>query len=81
LPRAKLLPGFVEIMLAAEDITAARDAATELADVDDNHAVVALPLPDSSYPDPLRWTAVTGQDMRIAGAYACCPIRIRSTAA
>ncbi|MCO8275377.1 hypothetical protein M1L60_32820 [Actinoplanes sp. TRM 88003] len=41
--------------------------------VDDNHTVVALPLPDSSYPDPLRWTAVTGQDMRIAGAYALLP--------
>jgi hypothetical protein len=41
--------------------------------VDDNHTVVALPLPDSSYPDPLRWSAVTGQDMRIAGAYALLP--------
>jgi hypothetical protein len=41
--------------------------------VDDNHTVVALPLPDSSYPDPLRWTAMTGQDMRIAGAYALLP--------
>src|SRR3954447_187949 len=33
--------------------------------VDDNHTLVALPLPDSSYPDPLRWSAYTGQDMRI----------------
>jgi hypothetical protein len=41
--------------------------------VDDNHTVVTLPLPDSSYPDPLRWTAYTGQDMRIAGAYALLP--------
>ncbi|GAA1589088.1 glycosyl transferase [Actinoplanes couchii] len=41
--------------------------------VDDAHTLVALPLPDSSYPDPLRWTAVTGQDMRIAGAYALLP--------
>ena len=41
--------------------------------VDDNHTVVTLPLPDSSYPDPLRWTAITGQDMRIAGAYALLP--------
>ena len=41
--------------------------------VDDDHTVVALPLPDSSYPDPLRWTAMTGQDMRIAGAYALLP--------
>ena len=41
--------------------------------VDENHTVVTLPLPDSSYPDPLRWTAYTGQDMRIAGAYALLP--------
>ena len=41
--------------------------------VDDNHTVVALPLPDNIYPDPLRWSAVTGQDMRIAGAYALLP--------
>ncbi|GIE96577.1 hypothetical protein [Paractinoplanes rishiriensis] len=41
--------------------------------VDDNHTVVTLPLPDSSYPDPLRWSAATGQDMRIAGAYALLP--------
>jgi hypothetical protein len=41
--------------------------------VDDDHTLVALPLPDSSYPDPLRWSAVTGEDMRIAGAYALLP--------
>ncbi|MFC3740034.1 glycosyltransferase family protein [Paractinoplanes deccanensis] len=41
--------------------------------VDDNHTVVTLPLPDSTYPDPLRWSAMTGQDMRIAGAYALLP--------
>jgi hypothetical protein len=41
--------------------------------VDDNHTVVTLPLPDSSYPDPLRWSAYTHQDMRIAGAYALLP--------
>jgi hypothetical protein len=41
--------------------------------VDDNHTVVTLPLPDSSYPDPLRWSADTHQDMRIAGAYALLP--------
>jgi hypothetical protein len=41
--------------------------------VDDNHTLVTLPLPDSGYPDPLRWTAMTGQDMRIAGAYALLP--------
>ena len=41
--------------------------------VDDRHTMVALPLPDSSYPDPLRWSAYTGHDMRIAGAYALLP--------
>ena len=41
--------------------------------VDDQHTVVSLPLPDSGYPDPLRWTAYTGHDMRIAGAYALLP--------
>lgn len=41
--------------------------------VDDNHTVVTLPLPDSSYPDPMRWSAYTKQDMRIAGAYALLP--------
>jgi hypothetical protein len=38
-----------------------------------DHTVVTLPLPDSSYPDPLRWSAVTRQDMIIAGAYALLP--------
>jgi DNA-binding CsgD family transcriptional regulator len=42
LPRAKLLPGFVEIMLAAEDITAARDAATELAEIVEAYDTVGL---------------------------------------
>lgn len=41
--------------------------------VDDHHTLVSLPLPDSSYPDPLRWSAYTGQDMRIASAYALLP--------
>ncbi|MEU4155852.1 hypothetical protein [Actinoplanes sp. NPDC026670] len=41
--------------------------------VDDQHTMVALPLPDSAYPDPLRWAAETGQDLRIAGAYALLP--------
>jgi hypothetical protein len=41
--------------------------------VDENHTVVTLPLPDSGYPDPLRWTAYTGQDMKIASAYALLP--------
>jgi hypothetical protein len=38
-----------------------------------NHTVVTLPLPDNTYPDPLRWSAATGQDMRLAGAYALLP--------
>jgi hypothetical protein len=37
------------------------------------HTVVTLPLPDSGYPDPLRWSAYTKQDMVIAGAYALLP--------
>ncbi|HET9517204.1 MAG TPA: hypothetical protein VFO77_05725, partial [Actinoplanes sp.] len=41
--------------------------------VDDQHTVVTLPLPDSNYPDPLRWSAYTGHEMRIAGAYALLP--------
>jgi hypothetical protein len=41
--------------------------------VDDTHSVVSLPLPSSSYPAPLRWTAATGLEMRIAGAYALLP--------
>jgi hypothetical protein len=41
--------------------------------VDDQHTMVALPLPDNVYPDALRWAAVTGQDLRIAGAYALLP--------
>jgi hypothetical protein len=41
--------------------------------VDDNHTVVTLPLPDNTYPDPLRWSAMTHQDMRLAGAYALLP--------
>jgi hypothetical protein len=41
--------------------------------VDDKHSVVTLPLPDSTYPDPLRWSALTGQKMRLAGAYALLP--------
>ncbi|GAA2845375.1 glycosyl transferase [Actinoplanes cyaneus] len=41
--------------------------------VDDNHTVVTLPLPDNFYSDPLRWSAYTKQDMRIAGGYALLP--------
>ena len=42
LPRARLLPGFVEIMLAIDDITAARDAATELAEIVEAYDTVGL---------------------------------------
>jgi hypothetical protein len=41
--------------------------------VDENHTLVALPLPDSSYPDPMRWSAYTGHELRIASAYALLP--------
>jgi len=41
--------------------------------VADGHSVVTLPLPSSGYPAPLRWSAMTGLDMRIAGAYALLP--------
>ncbi|WP_438874545.1 hypothetical protein [Symbioplanes lichenis] len=41
--------------------------------VDDDHTMVALPLPDSSYPDPMRWSAYTGQDLRIVSGYALLP--------
>ena len=41
--------------------------------VDENHTMVTLPLPDSSYPDPMRWAAYTGHDLRIASAYALLP--------
>ena len=37
------------------------------------HSVVTLPLPSSGYPAPLRWSAMTGLDMQIAGAYALLP--------
>jgi hypothetical protein len=41
--------------------------------VADGHSVVTLPLPSSGYPAPLRWSAMTGLDMQIAGAYALLP--------
>ncbi len=41
--------------------------------VDDRHTVVTLPLPDGAYPDPLRWSAVTGHEMRIARGYFLGP--------
>jgi hypothetical protein len=41
--------------------------------VDENHTMVTLPLPDSSYPDPMRWSAYTRQELKIASAYALLP--------
>lgn len=41
--------------------------------IDDKHAMVSIPLPDSTYPDPLRWSAFTGHDMRIARGYFLGP--------
>ncbi|GAA0811113.1 hypothetical protein [Spirilliplanes yamanashiensis] len=41
--------------------------------VDDQHSLVALPLPNSSYPDPLRWAAYTKNDLRIARGYGLFP--------
>lgn len=41
--------------------------------IDDNHTLVSLPLTEPSYTDPLRWSAYTGHDMRIASAYALLP--------
>ncbi len=45
--------------------------------IDDNHTLVTLPFTDAGYTDPLRWSAITGQDMRIAGAYALLPTHNR----
>jgi hypothetical protein len=38
-----------------------------------DHTVVTLPLPSSTYSDPMRWSAATGLSMKIAGAYALLP--------
>ncbi|PRY19151.1 hypothetical protein CLV70_13829 [Pseudosporangium ferrugineum] len=43
--------------------------------VDENHTLVSLPPADATFPDPLRWSAFTGQEMRIASAYALLPNR------
>lgn len=41
--------------------------------VDERHSLVALPLPNSAYPDALRWAAHTGNDLRIARGYGLFP--------
>jgi hypothetical protein len=40
---------------------------------DPDRSVVPLPLPASSYPDPLRWSAETGLDLRIPRGYFLGP--------
>ena len=41
--------------------------------VDQDHTLVALPLPNSFYPQPMRWAAYTGNDMKLARGYAIFP--------
>jgi hypothetical protein len=41
--------------------------------VDRDQTVVTLPMATSNYPDPLRWSAVTGLDMRIPRGYFLGP--------
>ncbi|GAB3151514.1 glycosyl transferase [Micromonospora sonneratiae] len=38
-----------------------------------DRTMVTLPLPTSTYPDPLRWSAETGLDLRLAGGYFLGP--------
>jgi hypothetical protein len=38
-----------------------------------DRTVVTLPLPDGTYSDPIRWSAQTGQDMRIPRGYFLAP--------
>jgi hypothetical protein len=38
-----------------------------------NRTVVTLPLPDGTYPDPIRWSAQTGQEMRFPRGYFLAP--------
>jgi hypothetical protein len=38
-----------------------------------DRTVVTLPLPDGTYPDPIRWSAQTGQEMRIPRGYFLAP--------
>ncbi|HEX2772582.1 MAG TPA: hypothetical protein VHN18_09165, partial [Micromonosporaceae bacterium] len=41
--------------------------------VDGGRTVVTLPLPDGSYPAPIRWSAQTGHEMRIPRGYFLAP--------
>ncbi|MFC7547030.1 hypothetical protein [Plantactinospora sp. GCM10030261] len=41
--------------------------------VDGNRSVVPLPLPDSGYPEPIRWSAGTGLDLRLPRGYFLGP--------
>jgi hypothetical protein len=41
--------------------------------VDGGRTVVTLPLPDGSYPGPIRWSAQTGHEMRIPRGYFLAP--------
>lgn len=41
--------------------------------VDQGQSVVPLPLPAGTYPDPIRWSAETGQDMPIPHGYFLGP--------
>lgn len=41
--------------------------------VDGDRTVVTLPLPDGNHPDPIRWSAQTGNDMRIPRGYFLGP--------
>ena len=41
--------------------------------IDEQHSLVALPLPNSAHPSALRWAAYTGNDMRIARGYGLFP--------
>ncbi|MFR9778810.1 hypothetical protein ACL02O_22515 [Micromonospora sp. MS34] len=41
--------------------------------VADGHSIVTLPLPDTTYPDPLRWSAETRLGMPLARGYFLYP--------
>ncbi|MDP9798650.1 hypothetical protein J2S43_007162 [Catenuloplanes nepalensis] len=49
--------------------------------VDEQHTVVTLPLPDASFPAAQRWSAITGNDMRLPRGYGLFPNWIDGTGA